>query len=254
MDVKIIAVVVGVLLGGAISTVSFYFKNRKEIREKVNESLFQLLDVWTLIAMIKVTGSEKFQSTLIDRIKQQFPHEMVGENEKSLIKEGMVKALPLLTGIESSSFGSQFLTKYKASVNELAKIYPLLAFDLNRNQMLIQFLGALDKLASETPVNEKDIAVLNCAREFLLDESFEDLERDLIRLASSSGYRNKKETKHHIKSMKNKLSSMPSDIFDTYIDKVISPAIQSHYDSLGIKNPNTINSNHSNVAIHATSA
>lgn len=58
MDVQITAVVVGALLGGAISTASFYFKNRKEVKEKINESLFQLLEVWSLIAMIRVSSSD----------------------------------------------------------------------------------------------------------------------------------------------------------------------------------------------------
>ena len=239
MDVKIIAVVVGALLGGAISTASFYLKNRKEVKEKINESLFHLLEVWSLLAIIRVSSSDKFHSVLVDRIKERFPHEKIGENEKALIKEGMIKALPLLTGMESSDFDNSFLIKYKSSVNELAKLYPLLAFDLNRNQMVINFLGSLDKLASESPLNEVDSAMLDSSREIMLGKSFENLESDLITLASSSGYRNKKETKLYIGKTKSRLKNIPSDIFDAYIEKVIGPAIQAHYDNPGIKTPNT---------------
>lgn len=171
-----------------------------------------------------------------------------------MIKEGMVKALPLLTGMKATSFDSSFLDKYKTSVNELAKIYPLLAFDLNRNQMLINFLNSLDKLASEAPMNDGELAMLDNSREFMLGESFKDLEADLIRLASSSGYLNKKKTKLHIYSLKRRLNCMPKDVFDGYIEKVIGPAIQAHYDNLGIKNPNTESSRKPNKDMHATSA
>lgn len=238
MDIKIIAVIIGALLGGAISATSFYFKNRREVREKINESLFQLLEVWSLIAMIKVIGTEKSHSMLIGRVKAKFPHENIGEGEEKSIKEGMIKALPLLTGMKEDSFESRFIEKYKVSINELAKVYPLLAFKLNRNQLLIQFLGALDKLASSSPMNEADIVILENIREFMLSESLEELEADLIVLASSSSYRNKKETKQQINRLKFRLDRMPSEIFDAYIEKVIGPAIQTHYDKLGIPNPN----------------
>lgn len=251
MDVKVLAVIIGALLGGAISAASFYFRNRREVREKVNESLFQLLEVWSLIAMIRVVGSKKFHSMLVSRIKDKFPYENVGENEEKSIRDGMIKALPFLTGMGEGRFDSRFINKYKKSVNELAKIYPLLAFNLNRNQMLIQFLGAFDKLASSLPTSESDMAILENARNFMLSESFEELESDLIVLASSSGYRNKKETKLYIKRIKNRLDGMPQEIFDAYIENVISPAVQAYYDRLGIPNPNGMEKE-SNKAMHAT--
>ena len=251
MDVKIVSVVIGAMLGGAISAASFYAKNRKEVREKINEALFQLLEVWSLIAMIRIIGSEKFHSMLISRIKANFPHENIGKKEEDSIRDGMVKALPLLTGMEESRFDSRFIDKYQKSVNELARIYPLLAFNLNRNQMLIQFLGALDKQASESPMNEGDLAVLESAQDFMLSESLEELEADLVILASSSGYRNKKATKATINRLKSKLNSMPSEIFDAYIEKVIAPLVQSHYDNLEITNPNNL-AKEPNEAMHAT--
>jgi len=254
MDVKIIAVIVGALLGGTISTASFYFKNRKEVKEKVNESLFQLLEVWTIIAIIRVSSSEKFHEILVSRMRERFPHEKIGEKEEAQLKEGMIQALPLLTGMKTNNIDRGFLEKYKTSVSDLAKIYPLLAFGLSRNQMLIEFLGSLDKLASESPVSETDVAILNNVRELMLGESFKDLEVDLIKLASASGFRNKRETKSHIARLKGRLSSMPSDTFDEYIDNVIAPVIQAHYDKAGVVNPNVVGQKEPNKAMHVTSA
>lgn len=251
MDVKIVAVVIGALLGGAISAASFYLKSRKEVREKINEALFQLLEVWSLVAMIKVIGSDKFHSMLISRVKDNFPHENIGKKEEDSIKDGMVKALPLLTGMEERRFDGRFIDKYQKSVDELAKIYPLLAFNLNRNQVLIQFLGALDKLASEAPMNKEDFEVLENVQDFMLSESLEELEADLIILASLSSYRNKKATKATVNRLKNKMDSMPGEIFDAYIEKVIAPLVQSHYDNLGIPNPNNL-AKEPSKAMHAT--
>lgn len=239
MDAQITAVIIGALLGSGLSAVGFYFKNRREVQGKINESLFQLLEVWSLIAMIKVISSDKFHLKLLDAIKIKFPHEIITENDRALLKEGMVKAIPMLTGM-NSELDKQFLDKYKSSVNELAKINPLLAFDLNRNQMLTQFLGAIDKLATDNPISDKEQMQLANLREFMLEESFNDLESDLIVLSSASGYANKTKTKNYIYRTRKKLDLIPSDIFDNYIDKVIGPAIQAHYDALGIDNPNMV--------------
>ncbi len=251
MDVKIVSIIIGALLGSGLSAIGFYFKSRREVKEKINESLFQLLEVWSLIAMVKVTSSDKFHTKLLDAIKDKFPHENITQNDKKLLKEGVVKAMPMLTGADANLDG-QFLMKYKTSVNELAKIYPLLAFDLNRNQMLIQFLGALDKLVADSPISDKEEAQLANMRSFMIEETFGDLEKDLLTLSSASGYRNKTKTKSHINRIKNRLESMPSDVFDEYIEKVISPAIQAHYDNLGMENPNAVKLQKPNKTMQAT--
>ena len=251
MDVKIVSVIIGALLGSGLSAIGFYFKSRREVKEKINQSLFQLLEVWSLIAIVKVTSSDKFHTKLLGEIKDKFPHENITENDKKLLKEGMVKAMPMIAGVDAKLDG-QFLIKYKTSVNELAKIYPLLAFDLNRNQMLIQFLGAIDKLVVDSPISDKEEAQLANMRNLMIEETFRDLEKDLLTLSSFSGYGNKTKTKSHINRIKNRLDSMPSDVFDEYIEKVISPAIQAHYDNLGIKNPNTVKSQKPNKAMQAT--
>lgn len=238
LDIKLISVVIGALLGGSLSAIGFYFRSKREIKENINNSLFHLLEIWLLLAMVKVTTSEKFHSILIDRIKYNFPHEDIGENETALIKEGMVNALPILTSMEVSNFNGKFIDKYKLSVNELAKIYPLLSFELNRNQMLIKFLGAIDKLTSGASMAENEEAIVINVRNFMLTESLKDLENDLLKLASKSGYLNKKKTKLYTSRIKSNLETIPGEVFDEYITKVIAPVVQQHYDSLGIDNPN----------------
>ena len=234
MDTQITSVIIGALLGGAISSLSFFLKNKRETKEKINESLFQLLEVWSIITMIKVTHSDKFHTILIERIKEKFPNENIDDTTENLLRKEIVKSLPTLTGLNGN-----FLEKYLASVHDLAKIHPLLAFELKQNQMLIRLLGELDKLFDG--IDEGDEIkemILPHIRELFLNESFTELESDLITLASKSGYKNKAKTKKYVDIIRNRLDEIPSDIFDEYIAKVISPAVQQYYDSHGIENPN----------------
>lgn len=240
IDIEIISVIVGALLGGAASAIGFYFKNKREEREKINEALFQLLETWSLISLVKVISSEKCYTKLINRIQETFPHESISEKDRSVIKTGMVQSLPILTGMTAGIDG-QYLSKYQSSVNDLAKIHPLLAFDLNRNNILIRLLGAIDKLAADNhPETNNDLNVSNL-KNFMLDEAITSLESDLLKISSVSGRANKRKTRTRIINNQNKLNKIPDDIFDDYINAVIAPAIQAHYDALGITNPNTPN-------------
>lgn len=238
MDAKIIAVVIGALLGGTISTASFYFKNKKEVREKVNELLFHLLEIWSAIATIRIITSDNLHILLIDLLKERFPYENINEEDELSIKKGLISSLPVLIGSEAGSLDTSLLDKFKDSTNELAKIYPLLAFDLNRNTVLINILSSIDKLVLEVPVDGGEAAIFENIRGYMLEESLEGLEEGLITLASSSGYRNKKKTKLYIESTRNRMESIPSNIFDDYLERVIGPAIQARYDEMGVKNPN----------------
>ncbi|MCP4158703.1 MAG: hypothetical protein GY760_01405 [Deltaproteobacteria bacterium] len=125
---------------------------------------------------------------------------------------------------DTSCFG----TIIESSIDEIAKLYPLLAYGLSRNQILIKFLGNFEKLLNEKNANETEFLIMNNLKLFMLDESFIDLESDLLKLSSFSGFNNKKKTKTHIKKINKKIANMPDDMFDNYIEKVIEPAINVH--------------------------
>lgn len=237
MDEKMITGLVGMLLGGALSAIGYYFKRRREVTTKINESLFYLLEVWKFIVIVKVASSDRFYHILLNAIKIKLPNVKITDNDKELIRESMVEFVPMFTGANDKE-NFLYLDKYKSSVKELAKIFPHLAFNLNRNQMLIRFLGAIDKLFSKMTLTEIDKQLLTNIREFMLDESFVELESDLITLSSLTGIFSKVKTKKLIFRVRNRINEIPNDIFDDYIDKVIRPAVQAHYDRLGIENPN----------------
>ena len=121
MDSKIIAVILGVLIGGVISFVSFQYKERKETREKINESLYHLLEIWNLIGMIKFVQSDAYHNALISRIKFKFPKEIITEATEKDLKKQFVKGVPLFVNAFSSPKVS-YMERYSTAVMELAKV------------------------------------------------------------------------------------------------------------------------------------
>ncbi|WMN59946.1 hypothetical protein NI389_00510 [Pseudoalteromonas xiamenensis] len=249
MDIKIISVIVGAILGGLISSAGFLLRTKREIKEKVNESLFQLLEVWSLVAMLKFSNSDSFSKQLVEEIKVRFPAENIGENEKDIIMQGMVKSIPMMMGNRESLDGHS-LEAYKSSVKELAKIYPMLAFDLNKNDMLINLLSYIDTIASDQ-ISSSEEALLSNMKAFMFTEALSDLESGLLELSKLSGKKTKKDVEQRIARINKRLEKLPSSAFDEYIDSVIAPLVQHHYDSLGLENPNIVK-NETNKKIQVT--
>ncbi|TKB51947.1 hypothetical protein [Ferrimonas aestuarii] len=241
MDIKILSVILGAVLGGLISSTGYLFREKRELKEKVNESLFQLLDVWSLVAMLKFSNSDSFLNQLIEEIKIRFPAESIEDKEKKLIKQGMVKSIPMMMGNRESLDGHS-LKAYKSSVKELAGIYPMLAFDLNKNDMLINLLSYIDTIASEKISSDEEEALLSNVKGFMFNEALNDLEVGLLKLAKLSGRSTTKDVGHRIARINKRFGKLPSSAFDEYIENVIAPLVQHHYNSLGIENPNIVKS------------
>jgi hypothetical protein len=239
MDENLVLIIVGAILGGALSTIGFYFKLRLEVRAKVNEALFQLLDVWSLIGMSKFVQSDDFFKKFINQIKTTFPKENIGVTEEASIREGMTVALPLLIGSKNSE-QSHYIDKYTNAVNNLASIYPVLAFRLSKNQMLIKFLSRFDDLTKEMETTDFDDMVINQVKSLTYDDAFIELEKDLKGLSKKSGIINQLSASKFIDRAKRKLEKIPDDMFNDYVSCVMGPAIQAHYDKLGIQNPNLV--------------
>jgi len=75
-------------------------------------------------------------------------------------------------------------------------------------------------------------------KNFVHEDSFKELEQDLINLSKKSGYANKRAVRLYIQRTKNRLTNIPDSAFGDIIDHVIAPMIQPHYDQPGINNPN----------------
>lgn len=236
MDGKILSVILGALIGGFISFISFYYKSRIEVRSKVNSTLFHLLEIWSLIGMTKACHSNEFSLKMIERLRSKFPKENIGKDVEKQLQEGIKMALPLV--IQSQVDGNDYLEKYTKAVNDLAPIFPLQAYQLNKNTMLMKYLNGIDSLMANEGISESDEDALKSVKYYLNKEAFDEFETDLKALSKKTGFISSRNVIKFIDQVKGRVDDFPDDVFDGYIDAVISPLVQDHYDKQGVKNPN----------------
>lgn len=237
MDPKITSVILGAVIGGVISFCSFHYKSRIEVKGKVNEALFHLLEVWSLIGAMHFVQSEQFFNKFIERIKVKFPREKFNNRDLDNFKKSMAKSSPLLLDMHSTGDGF-YIDKYTSAVSALAPIYPIHAFELSKNQMLTKFINSFDALVAEEEITESDEIIISRMKNLFNSESFIKFENDLRSLSKKSGISNHRAVCKHIASTKNRMQKIPNKILDEYLNHVIAPLIQEHYDRLGIENPN----------------
>lgn len=239
MEEKLIPLAIGTLLGGLIGVFSLHYKLRVETKGKINIALFHLLEVWSLLGTVSAAQSEIFFNKLFEQFKLRFPKENLTEADMENMKIGAAKVVPVLMGAQS--LGDDFyLDKYTAAVNDLAEIYPVQAFELNRNQALIRFLKGMDSFLITEEITESDRILVEGMTNLFQGDSLVEFENDLISLSKKSGLGNQIAVRRYVNRVKNRIQNIPESVFSEYIERVFAPMVQAHYDGLGIENPNNI--------------
>lgn len=238
MDIELLSVIVGAALGAVISSVSYLLKANSHKKEKINRTLFHLLQIWSLIGITKTLQGESFHNTLVDQFRKVFPKEKISNDEVNKIKAGLHDAVLLVHS--KTPISSDYLEKYLESINELAPILPLHAYQLEKNKLLIKFLEGIDDIAGKE-ASDTDQDVLSRIKHYLYSDAFVEFEKDLKALAKKAGYFNFRKMTTFLDNRKSILNESQETQIREYLVTVIGPAVQQHYDSLGIPNPNIQN-------------
>lgn len=236
MDVEILSVVVGAAIGGVISAVSFHYKSRIEIRQKVNKALFHLLEIWSVIGITKIMSSELYAKKIVKELQVAFPKENIDEDSTVFLSKAMELALPVM--IDAVSGGTDYLAKYTEAIQCLAPIYPVQAYELNKNQILIKYLAGIDLLFSKQRASEQDNNLLKIIKGYTHNTAFEDFEENLKELANQSSVMCGIKVRRHIKKIKNRVNNIPDELIREFIDETVKLWVQAHYDRQGLVNPN----------------
>ncbi len=237
MDFKLVSVIVGVILGGLIGSLGYHYKTRIENKGKINIALFNLLEIWSVVGMAKVINEDEFFNKLIQRIRMSFPKEKIDSEAEENIRLSLERSMPILLGEEPTK-EKHYLNNYLSAVSELAPIDPLYAYQLNKNQMIIKFLGGFDSLIGDVETTETDKMLIRNLKSFISNDACKEFENDLRVLSKKSGYLNHWKISRHINKVKGNLVNISDSIFDNYIEHVMAPVVQAHYDKLGVSNPN----------------
>ncbi|USD64103.1 hypothetical protein [Vibrio sp. SCSIO 43136] len=217
--IPIISVVIGILLGAVISFISFQYKERKSCRERLNKSLFNLLSVWASIVVNSTIHSDLLKDALVNALKRKFPNERMPDNFTDELAKGLRGMFPVVDQHE-------LYNKYHASVESLAEIDPLLAFQLSNNKFLIDYLKTLHEFSIKEESDEKSGVFLDSFSSFAYKESMLEFEKDLLKLSRLLGKKQECEVKERIANKKKKMTKIPDADMDEYVSQVFDPAIK----------------------------
>ncbi|MBO0215749.1 hypothetical protein J0676_19775 [Vibrio sp. Vb2880] len=217
--IPIISVVIGILLGSVISFISFQYKERKSSRERLNKSLFNLLSVWSSVVVNSAIHSDLIKDAVVNALKRKYPNENIPDNFSDELAKSMRGMFPVNNHHE-------LYEKYHTSVESLAEIDPLLAFQLSNNKFLIDYLKKLHEYSTLEQANENDGVFLDSFTNFAYKESMQEFENDLIKLSLLLGKKQVQEVKKRIERKKQKMAKIPDADMDEYIDQVLEPALK----------------------------
>lgn len=218
----VFAVIIGGILGAAISLVAFIFRSRRERKSQINEALFQLLGVWRGVFVGNTVTSDAFFKATIQGLRRRYPNENIPDELADAIKEAAVANLPKIIGIEGGSLAEA----YEESVGSLSHIFPVKAHKLLGNTHLIGYIHRVDKWIPESEKAGVEPALASM-RASTYKDAFKELEGDLLYLAWKSGPFCWLEVRSLVKRNKEKMESIPGEFIDEYVETVFVPLIEA---------------------------
>ncbi|HFQ4946524.1 TPA: hypothetical protein ACGUVO_004617 [Vibrio vulnificus] len=217
--IPIVSVVIGILLGAVISFISFQYKERKSNRERLNKSLFNLLSVWSSVVVNSAIHSDLIKDAVVNALKRKYPHERIPDNFSEELDKEMRGLFPVVNHHE-------LYEKYHTSVESLAEIDPLLAFQLSTNKYLIDYLKKLHEYSALDKTDENSGVFLDSFTSFAYKESVQEFENDLIKLSQLLGKKQVREVKKRIERRKQKMAKVLDADMDEYVNQVFEPALK----------------------------
>ncbi len=197
MDWAALSTVVSAVIAAIVSGIAYQLRRNDERTKILNNSLFVLLEVWHLLRISTAIQSQSFASAYVAKVRGLFPNVQITAQD-----EFFAQAIALLHQHVIDVFESQsqhIRAAFRASIQQLASVEPLLAFRLSGNENLKSSIDGvcleISKLmrdmvsrAQEDLGNARVLGILDGhARGYLYRDAVADLERSLRSIALRVG-------------------------------------------------------------------
>lgn len=187
--------VVGVLIGGALTSMGFIYKRRVENHAILNRSLYQLLNLYRSMksAAIRPSAAAKI---LVEVLYEIFP-ESKGDPSMAGVEEIYGEMLTEIFKKTSEPEEEGLLKMYLDAVESLSAVDPVLAYRLSANAGLKRYLMAADEETANlrrmaaAELSEEDMKHIKAchdeAAELASKEALHELKIDLLLLSIRCG-------------------------------------------------------------------
>jgi methionyl-tRNA synthetase len=211
--------VVTLIIGWGISEFGKFSTERKNNAKKFKKLLFNLLELRWLLKREMDLNNDITQN--IERLKQkisaEFGEDVFGDTEVNLIK-------PMITEILKSKIVQpnkikEIETNIDSTINELAEIYPVFAYELSGRYKIKERLEGAEDYFNEVSefIEEMPKELTEWIQPRLSDELFEELDGYILEIAKKINRKTKRDIVEKF-SIKN---SNDTDEMDKFIDEYI---------------------------------
>jgi hypothetical protein len=230
----------GIVLGFLLTQLGNYLQSYREDKRVLKQVLFNQLDIWvemkradveTLVPLL----AEKFRSALLNR----------GAQPEQVSQMFAISLSPLISLIRSLKLASpeRLRDRYQESVNHLAKVDPLLAYQLSGrpqtdfNEVVDTFIAKAVELEGKKAEDISADTTISFFTSFLKGygqkKMLSSMESDILDVAWKISFWTRFRTRHRLDQLTIKLSEEA----DRYIEQFLDSLIQHTAQNLTTSNP-----------------
>lgn len=224
----------GIILGFLLSQLGDYLRVSREDKRVLKEVLFNQLDIWVELKKADV-------ETLLPLLLEGFQQGLLKRGAQPADVDAMfaIALAPLIEIFHSLKLAApdNLKVRYDESVTQLAKVDPLLAYQLSGrprtdlNEIVDRFLEKATQLESERlQINSSAAAVAQFSsfvKTYGLRKMLDNMEEDIVDVAGRIGYLTKRRTRRRLENLTIKLSEHVNDIVNHFLDSLASFASQT---------------------------
>ena len=205
------SLIIGTVIGGILSSMGYLYQKRAERKKKLNQVLYTMLEVWHIVFV-----AMKFRNGYVwEQLQGYLAHNGIhipetDEYIDEFIRKQSIALLDDLIERRKNVTGKDFHEKYNEALHDISSTYPILAYEISRNQSvekILEFLDSYFDKAKHFAANEEEqkfASILkNKLKNKMSEESIDKLEKDLFKVAWKSGFWNWMKTKSKVKNKKN---------------------------------------------------
>lgn len=235
----------GIILGFLLTQIGNYLQGYREDKRVLKQVLFNQLDIWFEMKRADVDAVapmliEKFRSALL---KRGAPPEQVEQMFASPIA-------PLIALIRSLKLASpeKLRDRYQESVNQLAKVDPLLAYQLSGkpqtdfNEVIDTFIDRAVELEGKQTEDISTDETVSFYTSFLKgygqQKILSGMEKDILAVAGKISYWTRFRTHRRLQELTVKHSEEAEKYVDSFLDSLIQHTAQNQRPSTPPNNSN----------------
>ncbi len=218
----------GIVLGFLMGQLADYLRSNREDKRILNQVLFNQLDLWvemkradveTLVPMLV----QEFQQALLKRGAQQ-------DQVKAMFDVSLTPLILLLKQIKLAA-PEKIKDRYQESVNQLAKVDPLLAYQLSGRPQtdldetvdtFIEKAAALEGEKAKMPSTMNAVAYFsNFAKSYGQRRMLANMEDDIVDVARKISYLYAFRTRRRIRMLTVRLAEEAEKYVDQFLDSLV---------------------------------